>query len=153
MLKIRLRRMGSRHKPFYRLVVSDGRRTPTGTAIEELGHYDPRNKPPVFKVDLERVDHWLSVGAQTSGTVKNLIRDARVGRGASSAPAEVEAAAEAEAKTEAADTPAEAKPAEAEPAEATSDEAAEAKASDDSAEAPAEASDDAAAEASKEGEA
>lgn len=79
MLKIRLRRMGSRHRPFYRVVVSDSRRTPTAAAVEEIGYYDPRRSPSVFNVDMEKVDHWLSKGAQPSATVGKLVKKARKG--------------------------------------------------------------------------
>ena len=77
MLKIRLRRMGSRHRPFYRVVVSDSRRVPTAAALEELGYYDPRVSPSLFKVDLEKLDAWLAKGAQPSDTVKHLVKKAR----------------------------------------------------------------------------
>ena len=77
MLKIRLRRMGSRHRPFYRLVVSDGRSTPTGAALEEIGYYDPRSEPAALKIDIERVDYWVGVGAQLSDTVRKLVKKAR----------------------------------------------------------------------------
>ncbi len=70
MLKIRLRRMGSRHRPFYRVVVSDSRRTPTASAVDEIGYYDPRKKPAVVTIRRERVDYWLNRGAQPSSTVK-----------------------------------------------------------------------------------
>jgi small subunit ribosomal protein S16 len=74
MLKIRLRRMGSTHSPFYRVVVSDSRRTPKASVIEEVGHYNPVSKPPEIRVDGARIDHWVSQGAQLSPTVKKLIR-------------------------------------------------------------------------------
>ncbi len=74
MLKIRLRRMGSRHRPFYRVVVSESRNTPTASAVEEIGFYDPRQKPPLFNVDGDRVDYWVSKGAQMSDTVGRLVR-------------------------------------------------------------------------------
>ena len=77
MLKIRLRRMGSRHRPFYRVVVSDSRRTPTASALEEVGYYDPRKKPAALSLDLDRVDHWVSNGAQPSSTVRRLVAKAR----------------------------------------------------------------------------
>ncbi len=80
MLKIRLRRMGSRHRPFYRLVVSDARKTPTAAALEELGYYDPRRDPVALKVDLDRVDYWVGVGAQLSETVRKLVKRARSGK-------------------------------------------------------------------------
>jgi small subunit ribosomal protein S16 len=74
MLKIRLRRMGSIYSPFYRVVVSDSRRTPKASVIEEVGHYNPISKPPQIMVDGARVDHWVGQGAQLSPTVKKLIR-------------------------------------------------------------------------------
>jgi small subunit ribosomal protein S16 len=74
MLKIRLRRMGSTHTPFYRVVVSDSRRTPRAAVLEEVGHYDPVSKPPLIKIDSERVQHWVGNGAQLSPTVKKLLR-------------------------------------------------------------------------------
>lgn len=77
MLKIRLRRMGSNHRPFYRLVVSDSRRTPRGPFVETVGHYDPTKDPAVLEVDTERVDHWISKGAHPSPTVASLIRQVR----------------------------------------------------------------------------
>ena len=73
MLKIRLRRMGNRNRPFYRIVVSDSRRTPKSSAVEEIGFYDPVKGPDEFKIDVERVDHWTSQGAQLSPTVKRLV--------------------------------------------------------------------------------
>ena len=73
MLKIRLRRMGNRNRPFYRIVVSDSRRTPKSAAVEEIGFYDPVKGPDEFKIDVERVDHWTSQGAQLSPTVKRLV--------------------------------------------------------------------------------
>lgn len=116
MLKIRLRRMGSRHRPFYRIVVSDSRRTPTASALEELGYYDPRQKAEMLEVDLERFDYWLSNGAQPSSTVARLAELVR--SGAKAAPAADEAPAESErkAKTE---KQAKAEEAPAEKAEAT----------------------------------
>jgi small subunit ribosomal protein S16 len=73
MLKIRLRRMGARHSPFYRVVVSDSRNVPTASALEEVGHYNPTANPPQVKLDTERVQHWLARGAQMSPTVKKLL--------------------------------------------------------------------------------
>ena len=74
MLKIRLRRMGSRHRPFYRLVVSDSRRTPRGKAVDEIGFYDPRAEPPRLEIDGKKVQHWLGKGAQMSSTVSRLVK-------------------------------------------------------------------------------
>jgi small subunit ribosomal protein S16 len=73
MLKIRLRRMGARHSPFYRVVVSDSRNVPTASAVEELGHYNPTSNPPQVKLDAERVRQWVAKGAQLSPTVKRLL--------------------------------------------------------------------------------
>ncbi len=80
MLKIRLCRMGSRHRPFYRLVVSDSRKVPTASALDELGYYDPRREPVALSVDLAKVDDWTAKGAQSSPTVKKLIQRARAGQ-------------------------------------------------------------------------
>jgi small subunit ribosomal protein S16 len=73
MLKIRLRRMGARNNPFFRVVVSDSRQVPTGAAVEELGHYDPTKVPAQVRIDTARVEHWVSKGAQLSPTVKRLV--------------------------------------------------------------------------------
>ena len=74
MLKIRLRRMGARNAPFYRVVVSDSRRRPTAVAVEEVGYYDPTKKPANVQIDRDRVDHWVRHGAQVSHTVERLMR-------------------------------------------------------------------------------
>lgn len=71
MLKLRLARVGKRKKPFYRLVVSDNRKDMYGDHLENLGHFNPHNKEVVLKED--RIKHWLSVGAQASETVHNLL--------------------------------------------------------------------------------
>ena len=73
MLRVRLRRMGARNAPFYRIVVSDSRSTPLSSCIEEVGHYDPRRNPKVFQVNQERVDYWVGRGARLSETVGQLI--------------------------------------------------------------------------------
>ncbi len=74
MLKIRLRRMGNRNRAFYRVVVSDSRKVPTSSVIEELGHYDPVSKPSVLNLDRDRVQYWVGRGAQMSTTVKSLVQ-------------------------------------------------------------------------------
>ena len=76
MLKIRLRRMGARNRPFYRVVVSDSRQVPTGAAIEEIGYYDPLQDPPTVQIKKDRVEHWVSQGAGLSDTVRDLLRRA-----------------------------------------------------------------------------
>ena len=73
MLKIRLRRVGGTNAPAYRIVVSDGRRTPTAKVVEELGHYDPTRNPPTLTLDREKAKAWIAKGAAASETVRKLI--------------------------------------------------------------------------------
>ena len=73
MLAIRLRRTGSKKRPFYRLVVTDSRRARESAFVEVLGYYNPRTTPETLKVDRERVQHWIGQGAQPSDTVRTLI--------------------------------------------------------------------------------
>jgi small subunit ribosomal protein S16 len=73
MLKIRLRRMGARNRPYYRIVVSDSRRTARAEVLEELGSYDPVPNPPSLSFDRERAKHWIGLGANVSPTVKSLL--------------------------------------------------------------------------------
>ena len=75
MLKIRLRREGSRNHPFYRLVVSDSKNTPTGPVVETIGYYNPKSNPAAMHVDAERYQAWVAKGAHPSETVANLIRN------------------------------------------------------------------------------
>jgi small subunit ribosomal protein S16 len=82
MLKIRLRRMGARNRPYYRIVVSDSRRTARAEVLEELGAYDPVPDPPVFSVDRERARFWTSRGATVSRTVESLLSRAEQAPGA-----------------------------------------------------------------------
>lgn len=77
MLKIRLRRMGARNSPFYRVVVSDSRRVPTASAVEEIGHYDPTKQPAQVTIDLARLDHWVAKGAGMSPSVATLVAPLR----------------------------------------------------------------------------
>lgn len=77
MLKIRLRRMGSRQNPFYRVVVSESRSTPQGRFVDSLGTYDPGTDPATVRIDLARADDWIRKGAHPSETVRNLIEKAR----------------------------------------------------------------------------
>jgi small subunit ribosomal protein S16 len=69
--------MGSRNAAFYRVIVQDARRAPTGKFIEILGWYDPKQDGNNFSLNIDRVDYWLGNGAQTSDTVKSLIKKAR----------------------------------------------------------------------------
>jgi len=113
MLKIRLRRMGKTHAPFYRVVVSDSRRTPTAASVEEVGHYNPRPTPPDLRLDLERLRYWQGQGALLSPTVKKLVQRLESGK--------LETAA-AKPKTAAKAAKAEAAPAAEQPAEAPAEE-------------------------------
>jgi small subunit ribosomal protein S16 len=74
MVVIRLRRAGSKKRPFFRIVVTDSRAARDSTFVEILGHYNPRTKPAVVKVDTERVDFWIKKGAQPSDSVRTLIK-------------------------------------------------------------------------------
>lgn len=93
MLKIRLRRMGNRHRAFFRIVVSDSRRTPTSSALEEIGYYDPKKQPSLVHVNLESFDSWVSKGARPSNTVRRLVMQARAAGEAAPEQAASEAAA------------------------------------------------------------
>jgi small subunit ribosomal protein S16 len=73
MVAIRLRRAGSKKRPFFRVVVTDSRTARDSSFIEILGHYNPRTKPAVVQVDKERVAHWIKNGAQLSDSVRTLI--------------------------------------------------------------------------------
>ena len=76
MVKIRLRRMGAKKNPFYRIVVADSRFPRDGRFIEEIGTYNPLTDPSEIKVDLERAKYWISNGAQPTDTVKALLKKA-----------------------------------------------------------------------------
>ena len=73
-VKIRLRRMGAKKAPFYRIVVADSRYPRDGRFIEEVGYYDPTKEPSVIKVDKEKVEKWIASGAQPTDTVKALLK-------------------------------------------------------------------------------
>ncbi len=75
-VKIRLRRMGAKKAPFYRVVVADSRFPRDGRFIEEIGYYDPTKTPSVIKIDSEKAKDWIAKGAQPTDTVKALIKKA-----------------------------------------------------------------------------
>ena len=79
MVRLRLTRMGRRKRPFYRIVAADSRARRDGRHIEILGYYNPMTDPATIKLDLERVDYWVGVGASPSETVVSLIDKARKG--------------------------------------------------------------------------
>lgn len=124
MVVIRLARFGKKNHPTFRVIVSDKRKDTKGAYLEQVGTYNPHTQPATLEVKAERIQHWLSVGAQPSDTVHNLL----VEKGLLKAPKRVIAKAKAEpaaepetapAKTDAApaaaETPAEAPKAEAAP--------------------------------------
>ena len=76
-VSIRLRRMGTTRRPAYRVVVADSRSPRDGRFIEILGHYNPLTEPPTVKIDREKVQSWISKGAQASNTVKKLIKNTK----------------------------------------------------------------------------
>lgn len=73
-VKIRLRRMGAKKAPFYRVVVADSRFPRDGRFIEEIGYYDPTKSPAVIKIDGEKAKKWIENGAQPTDTVKILLK-------------------------------------------------------------------------------
>ena len=78
MVKIRLRRMGAKKAPFYRVVVADSRFARDGRFIEEIGYYDPTKEPSVVKIDAEKAKQWLDNGAQPTDTVREILKKAAV---------------------------------------------------------------------------
>jgi small subunit ribosomal protein S16 len=74
-LMIRLARMGKKKRPFYRVVVTEKTRPRNGRFVEIVGTYDPLKKPATVEVDRERVEYWISKGAQPSDTVRSLLRN------------------------------------------------------------------------------
>lgn len=73
-VRIRLRRMGAKKKPFYRVIVADSRAPRDGRFIEEIGYYNPISEPEVVNIDAEKAISWLKSGAQPSDTVKYLFK-------------------------------------------------------------------------------
>lgn len=96
-VKIRLKRMGAKKNPYYRVVVADSRFPRNGRFIAEIGTYNPQTDPSTVNIDLEIVREWISKGAQPTETVRKLIKIAE------SAPAEVAAESIVESKTETAE--------------------------------------------------
>ena len=74
MVKIRLKRMGMKKHPFYRIVIADERSPRDGRFIEEIGYYNPMTQPAEIKVDNDRAKYWLGVGAQPTDTVRLLLK-------------------------------------------------------------------------------
>ena len=78
MVKIRLRRMGAKKAPYYRIVVADARSPRDGRCIEEIGTYNPLNQPATVTVDVEKAQNWIKNGAQPTDTVRGLLKNAGV---------------------------------------------------------------------------
>jgi small subunit ribosomal protein S16 len=74
-VKIRLRRMGAKKAPFYRIVVADCRSPRDGRCIDEIGYYDPTKEPSVVSVDADKAKDWIAKGAQPTDTVKNILKN------------------------------------------------------------------------------
>ena len=77
-VKIRLRRMGAKKAPFYRVVVADSRFPRDGRFIEEIGYYAPTKDPAVVKIDGEKAKQWIANGAQPTDTVRNLLKKSNI---------------------------------------------------------------------------
>ncbi len=93
-VRIRMKRMGRKHRPFYRICIMDQKRARDGKAIEEVGFYDTSvpDKSQRVSLKMERIDYWLSVGAQPSEKVNALIKKVRTGKfGTASAPPPMQA--------------------------------------------------------------
>ncbi len=78
MVKIRLRRMGQKKAPYYRIIVADSRSPRDGRCIDEIGTFDPNTDPSTFKVDEEKAKKWLANGAQPTETVQRLFKKAGI---------------------------------------------------------------------------
>ena len=74
MLKVKLTRTGKKGFATYRIIIAEARSKRDGRYLESIGHYNPNTKPPTIKINQERLDHWLSVGAQPTATVSRLIK-------------------------------------------------------------------------------
>jgi len=84
-VRVRLRRMGNRNNPFYRVVAADARSGPTGVVVETLGWYDPKKGGTNFKLKADRIEYWKSNGAEFSPTVNTLVK--RLANAPAAAPA------------------------------------------------------------------
>lgn len=73
-VKIKLRRMGAKKAPFYRVVVADSRYPRDGRFVEEIGYYDPTKEPSVIKIDADKAKSWIAKGAQPTDTVKVILK-------------------------------------------------------------------------------
>jgi small subunit ribosomal protein S16 len=74
MLRLRLRRVGARHQPSYRVVVADSRAARDGAFVDQIGHYNPRTDPPTIQIDEEKALKWIRQGAQPSEAVAQMLK-------------------------------------------------------------------------------
>ncbi len=74
MLRLRLRRVGARHQPSYRVVVADSRAARDGAFVDQIGHYNPRTDPPTIQIDEEKALKWIRQGAQPSDAVAHMLK-------------------------------------------------------------------------------
>jgi small subunit ribosomal protein S16 len=88
MLVIRLRRTGSKKRPFFRVIVTDSRTARDSSFVEVLGHYNPRSKPETLDINRERLDYWIKAGATPSDTIRTLVARMPPAPAADAAPAE-----------------------------------------------------------------
>ncbi len=95
-VSIRLRREGARNRPYYKVVVADSRSPRDGKFIEIIGTYDPKKPDHNSTLKLDRIDHWISKGAQPSDTVRSLIKKNKKQQPAAAAPEPAKAAASSE---------------------------------------------------------
>lgn len=102
-VRIRMKRLGRTHRPFYRVCVMHQQNTRDGKAIEEVGHYDPMVKDKAKRVhlNLERIEYWISVGAQPSDRVSTLIKKVKTNRFGTAAPPPAPLAPKVKPKAEA----------------------------------------------------
>ena len=98
MLVIRLRRTGSKKRPFFRVVVTDSRTARDSSFVEVLGHYNPRTSPEKLKLNRERFDHWVKAGALASDTVRTLVDRMPAALAADAAVTDLSAVASAKAE-------------------------------------------------------
>ena len=87
MLAIRLRRMGSKKRPYFRVVVTDSRTARDSSFVEVLGHYNPRTKPEHLDLNRDRLAHWLKAGARPSDSVRTLVKRMSAAPAAAEQPA------------------------------------------------------------------
>lgn len=78
MVKIRLTRLGTKHKPFFRIIAADDRAKREGKHLEILGYFDPKVNPPKIKIKMDRLQYWLGVGAQITEPVRKLVEKSQV---------------------------------------------------------------------------